>query len=146
VPSPDIATPQAATWGPIRVARHLFEKLSLGPVLDAGAAVFRHGQPLSERVFPLLANRLTRPGSEHGLAPWLEEFYVCTSQGQRWKPQWKSSGRVKVSFEQLKLWYQTLDDLLAQKARLEKEIYLELRNLFSLQPDLVFYDLTSTYF
>jgi hypothetical protein len=40
----------------------------------------------------------------------------------------------------------TLDDLLAQKARVEKEIYLQLRTLFSLQPDLVFYDLTSTYF
>jgi len=81
-----------------------------------------------------------------GLAPWLEEFYVCASQGRRWKPQWKSSGRVKVSFEQLKLWYQTLDDRLAQKARLEKEIYVQVRNLFSLQPDLVFYDLTSTDF
>jgi hypothetical protein len=89
----------------------------------------------------LLANRLTRPGSEHALAPWLEEFYVCTGPGRRWKPQWKPSQRVKVSFEQLKLWYQTLDDLLAQKARLEKEVYLELRHLFSLQPDLVFYDL-----
>jgi hypothetical protein len=52
---------------------------------------------------------------------------------------------VKVSFEQLKLCHQTLDDLLAQKARLEKELYLELRQLFSLQPDLLFYDLTSTY-
>lgn len=146
VRSQDITTPQAATWGPIRVARHLFEKLSLGPILDAGGSPLRHGQPLSERLFPLLANRLTRPASEHGLAPWLEEFYVCTGQGRRWKPQWKPSGRVKVNFQQLALWYQTLDDLLAQKARLEKDLYLELRQLFSLQPDLVFYDLTSTYF
>ena len=142
----DITTPQAATWGPLLVIRHLFAKLSLDRMLDAGGSPLRHGQPLSERLFPLLANRLTRPGSEHALAPWLEEFYVCTAPGRRWKPQWKPSHRVKVSFEQLKLWYQTLDDLLAQKARLEKELYLELRHLFSLQPDLVFYDLTSTYF
>jgi transposase len=46
----------------------------------------------------------------------------------------------------LKLWYQSLDDLLAEKERIEKAIYLELRDLFSLQPDLVFYDITSTYF
>jgi transposase len=146
VRSQDITTPQAATWGPIRVARHLFEKLSLGPLLDAGGSPLRHGQLLSERLFPLLANRLTRPASEHGLAPWLEEFYVCTSQGRRWKPQWKPSRRVQVSFQQLQLWYQTLDDLLAQKARLEKDLYRELRHLFSFEPDLVFYDLTSTYF
>ena len=128
------------------MARRLFEKLSLGSILDAGRPSLRHGQPLSERVFPLLANRLTRPGSEHALAQWLEDFYVCTAQGSRWTPAWKQHRRVKVDFEQLKLWYKTLDDLLAEKPRIEKEIYLELRNLFSLKPDLAFYDITSTYF
>jgi transposase len=106
----------------------------------------QHGQPLSERVFPLVANRLTHPGSEHALAQWLEDYYVCSSSGSRWTAVWKQSRRVKVGFDQLKLWYQTLDDLLAQKKRVEKQVFLELRDLFSLQPDLVFYDITSTYF
>ena len=141
-----VSTPRAATWGTILVARHLFEKLSLGAILDAGQAPRRHAQPLSERIFPLLANRLSRPGSEHALAPWLEDFYVCTAQGRRWRPVWRQSRRVKVGFDQLKLWYQSLDDLRAEKKRIEKAVYLELRNLFSLQPDLAFYDLTSTYF
>jgi transposase len=142
----DISTPRASTWGPILVARHLFDKLSLGSILDADQPLLRHGQPLSERIFPLLANRLTRPGSEHALAQWLEDFYVCNPAGSRWAPVWKQSHRVKVGFDQLKLWYQSLDDLLGQKQRVEKEVYLELRNLFSLQPNLVFYDITSTYF
>lgn len=146
IPAAELSTPRASTWGPILVARHLFEKLSLGTILDAGRKSVRHGEPLSERVFALLANRLTRPGSEHALAQWLEDFYVCTAQGGRWMPVWKQSRRVKVDFEQLKLWYKTLDDLLAEKKRIEKQVYLELRNLFSLQPDLVFYDITSTYF
>lgn len=142
----DITTPRASSWGPILVARHLFDKLSLGSILDAGRLHLRHGQPLSERIFPLLANRLTRPGSEHALAQWLEDFYVCNPQGRRWTPLWKPSRRVKVGFDQLQLWYQSLDDLLAEKPRIEKEVYLQLRNLFSLQPDLAFYDITSTYF
>lgn len=146
VPVAEISAPRASTWGPILVARHLFDKLSLGSILDAGQAPRRHGQPLSERIFPLLANRLSRPGSEHALAQWLEDFYVCTSEGRRWKPVWKQSHRVKVDFAQLQLWYQSLDDLLAEKKRIEKEIYQELRDLFSLQADLVFYDITSTYF
>jgi transposase len=141
-----VSTPQAWTWGPVRVARHLFDSLSLGPILDGTAKLFRRGQPLSERVFPLVANRLTRPGSEHALAQWLEDFYVVTSQGRRWRPQWKASRRVKVSFEQLRLWYETLDDLLAHKARIETAIWQQLRDLFSLEPELVFYDITSTYF
>jgi transposase len=146
IPATELSTPRASTWGPILVARRLLEKLSLPSILDGGRKSLRHGQPLSERVFPLLANRLTRPGSEHALAQWLEDFYVCTAQGSRWMPAWKQSRRVKVDFDQLKLWYKTLDDLLAEKNRVEKEIYVELRNLFSLPPDLVFYDITSTYF
>lgn len=141
-----VRAPGAWSWGPILAARQLFEELSLGAILDGKRKHRRHGQPLSERVFALLANRLTWPGSEHALAEWLEQFYVPTAAGSRWQPQWKQWRRVKVSFEQLRLWYQTLDDLLPEKEHIEKEIYLQLRDLFSLKPDLVFYDITSTYF
>jgi transposase len=146
VSTDEVSAPQAWTWGPLRVARHLFDSLSLGPIVDQTSPSLRRGQPLSERVFALVANRLTRPGSEHALAQWLEDFYVVTAQGSRWVPQWKASRRVKVSFEQLRLWYETLDDLLAQKAHIETAIWRELRDLFSLEPELVFYDITSTYF
>ena len=39
----DISTPRASTWGPILVARHLFDKLSLGSILDADQPLLRHG-------------------------------------------------------------------------------------------------------
>lgn len=146
VSAEEVITPQAWTWGPVRVARHLFDSLALGPILDGACRAMRHGQPLSDRVFPLVVNRLTRPGSEHALAPWLEDFYVVTSQGSRWTPQWKTWRRVKVSFQQLRLWYTTLDDLVVSKARIETAIWQQLRGLFSLEPALVFYDITSTYF
>ena len=146
VSTEEVSVPQAWTWGPVCVARHLFDSLSLGPILDGPTKLLRRGQPLSERAFPLVANRLTRPGSEHALAQWLEDFYVVTAEGSRWMPQWKASRRVKVSFEQLRLWYETLDDVLAGKLHSESGIWQELRNLFSLEPELVFYDITSTYF
>ena len=146
VSSEEVSAPQSWTWGPLLVARHLFDSLSLGVLLDGTAKPSRRGQPLSERVFPLVANRLTRPGSEHALAGWLEDFYVVTAQGRRWVPEWKQSRRVKVSFPQLRLWYETLDDLLVEKERLEVGLWQQLRDLFSLEPELVFYDITSTYF
>ncbi len=146
VPREQISALQSWTWGPLLVARHLFDSLSLSTLLDENVTPSRHRQPLSERVFPLLANRLTRPGSEHALAGWLEDFYVVTAQGQRWMPEWKQSRRVKVSFEQLRLWYETLDELLAQKERLEVAVWQQLRDLFRVEPELVFYDITSTYF
>ncbi len=101
VPIQDVSAPRASTWGPILVARHLFNHLSLGTILDAERPLRRHGQLLSERIFPLLANRLTRPGSEHALAQWLEDYFVCNADGSRWMPVWKQSRRVKVDFEQL---------------------------------------------
>jgi transposase len=146
VSAEEVSAPQAWTWGPVLVARHLVNSLALGPILDHATKLLRHGHPLSERVFPLLVNRLTRPGSEHALAAWLEDFYVVTAQGSRWKPEWKPSRRVKVSFEQLRLWYETLDDLLSQKPQIERALWQQLRDLFSLEPELVFYDITSTYF
>ena len=53
---------------------------------------------------------------------------------------------MQVELRQLKQWYRTLDQLLERKAAIERALYLRLRDLFSIQIDVVFYDLTSTYF
>lgn len=53
---------------------------------------------------------------------------------------------MKVAFDQLRQWYRTLDELLPEEERIEREIYLRLRDLFSLRTDLIFYDITSTCF
>jgi transposase len=53
---------------------------------------------------------------------------------------------VRVHHRQLDAWYSTLDRLLAAKAKIEVALYHRLRDLFSLKPDLVLYDITSTYF
>lgn len=54
--------------------------------------------------------------------------------------------RVRVALRQLKQWYRTLDQLHARQRQIEQELYLRPRDLFSLKVDMVFYDLTSTYF
>ena len=40
----DVSAPRASTWGPILVARHLFNQLSLGTILDAERPLRRHRQ------------------------------------------------------------------------------------------------------
>ncbi len=66
--------------------------------------------------------------------------------GRRWRPQWERRGRVQVAHRQLQRWYRTLDRLLEAKGAIEQDLYLQLRDLFGLQVELVFFDLTSTYF
>jgi transposase len=53
---------------------------------------------------------------------------------------------VRVEDRQLEVWYRTLDKLLESKGDLERALYGKLRDLFSLKPDLVLYDITSVYF
>jgi transposase len=51
-----------------------------------------------------------------------------------------------VDLSWLQRWYRTLDELLEHKERVESELFLRLRDLFALESELVFYDITSTYF
>src|SRR5712691_6119835 len=128
-------------WGPMLVARTLWRDLGLEALLDAqGGRGPADGRALAERALVLVANRLCAPTSEHGLARWLETDFVCDRQGRRWLPAWR------VELRQLKQWYRTLDQLAARKPHIEQELYLRLRDLFSLKVDLALYDLTSTYF
>ena len=87
-----------------------------------------------------------RPGSEHALAQWLESDFVCGRDGKRILARWKQQGRVRVDLNWLQEWYRTLDQLLACKERIEVELFGRLRDLFHLEVEMVFYDLTSTYF
>ena len=142
----------ASTWGPMLVVRHFFAALGLWQILDAGRRWPRllpdenPDDDWPSRVLALIANRLTRPGSEHALGAWLETDYVCDRRGSRYVPCWKRRGRVQIDLTQLQCWYRTLDHLLLNKDQIEVALYQRLRDLFDFQPDLVFYDLTSTYF
>ena len=142
----------ASTWGPVLIARHFFTQLGLWKLLDAGRRwpkLLPQEDPNDDwvsRVLVLIANRLTRPASEHGLAEWLETDYVCDRHGRRYVPCWKQQGRVQVDRTQLQHWYRTLDHLYENKDVIEVALYQRLRTLFDFEADLVLYDLTSTYF
>ncbi len=144
----EAADPQivdASTWGPILLIRKLFEQLGLWDILDEHLGEAQE-VPFADRAFVLVANRLIAPASEHGLAGWLETDFVCDRQGRRFLPHWHQRGRVRVDPSQLDAWYRTLDQLHDAKDRIEVALYHRLRDLFSFKPDLVLYDITSTYF
>lgn len=141
-------------WGPTLVARHFWQELGLQRIIDSCARPIDDREEVTDRALALVVNRLCQPTSEHGIARWLETDYVCNRRGERWLPEWRDDAerlaskrpRVRVKDRQLRQWYGTLDRLVRNKGRIEKGLFLRLRNLFSLQADMVFYDLTSTYF
>ena len=131
-------------FGPFLALRTLWDELGMPSLLG----------PLSDRLLVLVANRLTAPASEHGLADWLRTYFACDCQGRRFIPAYRSDAerktsktpRVRVQAFQLQRWYRTLDALLPLKNRIEEHLFGRFRHLFAPQCDLVFYDLTSTYF
>jgi len=144
----EVRAEQAACWGTMMVVRHLWNELGLESILDAceGKQKRLNKARLSDRAMVLVANRLSEPGSEHGLADWLETDFACDRRGERFLPEWKQQGRVRVDLNWLQRWYRTLDELVAHKARIEQELFGQLCTLFSLQVEMVFYDITSSYF
>src|SRR5271157_3933724 len=94
----------AACWGPMLVARSLWREFGLESIVDGLApktnTVLKTGRlPLADRVLVLVANRLSRPGSEHALAQWLESDFACGRDGKRILARWKQQGRVRGRFE-----------------------------------------------
>ena len=150
-PRPQADAVGAWDWGPLLVARHLWRDLGVEQTLDAWA---RDRGAVTDRALALVASRLDTPTSEHGMARWLETAYVCDRSGQRWLPAWRQDAerlashrpRVRVQDQQLRQWYSTLDRLVKAKPQIEQALFARLRTLFALNVDLVFYDLTSTYF
>jgi len=151
----DVHAMAAWDWGAMLAARHLWCELGLEAVLDRLTGGRRgDGAALGDRALVLIANRLAAPSSEHGLARWLETDFVCDRDGRRFMPAWRDDAerqasrtpRVRVAARQLQQWYRSLDQLVAHKAAIEHALFLTLRDLFSLRVDMVFYDLTSTYF
>jgi transposase len=151
----DVGAVGAWDWGGMLAVQKMWSDLGLHVTLDKAAkAERRDGTRLSDRALALVANRLMAPGSEHALARWLESDFVCDRMGRRFVAAWRkddvrkasSTPRVRVEMRQLKQWYRTLDELLARKNDIEHALFVLLRDLFSLEVDMVFYDLTSTYF
>ena len=136
-----VRVPEALTYGPVAVAEALWTAVGLGEIIAHVCSA-----EVAERSFVLVAHRLVHPGSEHALAWWLDESFVPDARGQRILPDWKPHRRVRVAARQLQQWYRTLDALLEAKPQIETELYARLRDLFGLQVDVVFFDLTSTYF
>ena len=142
---PDPQVVDASTWGPVLAVRTLFDQLGLWKVLDEALGQSKD-VPLADRAFVLVAHRLIYPTSEHRIAGWLETDFVCDRNGRRFVPKWHQHRRVRVHSTQLEAWYRTLDQLYRAKERIEVALYHRLRDLFSFRPDLVLYDITSTYF
>ena len=86
------------------------------------------GFDLERVVFLLVVNRLYEPSSDLSALRWIKERAYCQVEVEK---QWI---------------YRSLDVLVEEKDRIEENLFKNLRESLDLSLDLVFYDLTSSYF
>jgi transposase len=119
----DISEAEISNWGYI-VYKRIWEQFGLDSIL---AKIKKKGKTqfdLSKSSFLMVANHLLAPKSK-----------LATYAGQ--------DRYTNLSPVELNELYRSLDILAKHKERLEEEMYLVNRNLFNMEVDIVFYDVTT---
>jgi len=116
---------QARRYGPILAARQLWEQLGLSALLEPGEQSYA----VKEALFRLVANRLVAPRSKVATVDWQAQV------------EWPQPAELEYQH-----FLRAMDVLQGQQERLEEALFGRVRQLFSVPLQLVWYDLTSTYF
>jgi transposase len=123
---------ETVLYGPLLVGKKLWDEVGLGEKIRRRLGRRGRGSaPVVEAILAMVLNRLVAPRSKLALARWLERVYLA---------------ELEQAGLQVQHFYRALD-LLAEIAQgIEEDLFHEQRDLFEPGLDMVFYDLTSTYF
>jgi hypothetical protein len=119
---------QARTWGPALVFERLWKRQQLPELLERLRAGRRFGFNVERVAFALALQRLCAPGSD--------------LQGSEWLRTVECEGFDRIALQHM---YRTVGWLSEVRDDLEKDLFLQDRDLFSQTLDLVFIDTTSTF-
>lgn len=118
-------------YGDCILVRHVWDKLGLGKIISHHLKSQRARSDFTLACMIMVINRLIAPKSKLSVAEWYNRIYIPELEDKKFDYQH---------------FYRALDYLQKAKEKIEKDIYLNLVDLFSLKVNIVFYDLTSTYF
>jgi hypothetical protein len=127
----DLSTESSKLFGAPAVADHLWNEFALSDRIGRLLQPYRVDFDVSLYVKLMVINRLIDPRSKLGVYEWYPRVYLPGIE-ERDLP--------------LHHFYRALDYLHKIKEPLEEELFSATRDLFNLEVDLVFYDLTSAYF
>lgn len=127
----DLETGESKQFGIPYAVRILWERLGLGRAIGKALASREVEVDVALCVQAMVISRLVDPQSKRATHEWLPRLYV---------PE------LEQGIPPLHHFYRALDYLVEVKEPLEDHIYGRLTDLLSLKLNLVFYDVTSTYF
>lgn len=127
----DMQTHSFHQFGIPYVVKIFWDELQMSSVIQESLKDSKVEFPVAPCILLMVINRLIDPRSKLGIFHWLNRLYLPDIQPET------------PSLQHL---YRAMDHLLNMKPQVERHIYDRLTNLLSLRLNLVFYDLTSSYF
>ncbi len=127
----DLSSESSKLFGASMVADYLWNEFALSDRIGRLLQPYRVDFDVSLYVKVMVINRLIDPRSKLAVSEWYRRIYLPDLEGKDLS---------------LHHFYRALDYLHKVKEPLEEELFSATRDLFNLEVDLVFYDLTSAYF
>ncbi|MEW6442735.1 MAG: IS1634 family transposase [bacterium] len=127
----DTAVVDGKDFGHIYALGEIWKRLGIGEILRGHAGKSGHEFDLEAHVKLMVFNRLCDPCSKLALLEWADGVYLPGLELE------------KLEYHHL---LRTMDWLIEKKETVEKEVSQKMLTLFDGEPDLVFYDVTSSYF
>lgn len=121
----------ALSYGAFYAAEAMWQALHLDHLLTQRVSAEAVTIDWLRAVKVMVFNRLVAPTSKRAITTWLKRQAIPGIYPQHLP---------------LHYYYRSLDYLIKAKAALEKDIFFEVNDLFTLELSVVFYDLTSSYF
>lgn len=126
-----LQTGRVLEYGGVRVALALWDQFGLTELLNGLLRDRRFKFDPVAAISTMVFNRLLAPKSELGIFQWRDRLW------------WPDFAAQPLELQHL---YRGLDALAAVKEPVEEALFSRLKDLFNLEVDVVFYDLTSSYF
>jgi transposase len=127
----DVCVVEGKDFGHIYALLHIWKHLKIGTILKQKAHARGYKFDMEAHIRLMVFNRLSDPCSKLALLEWIEGVYLPGIDPE------------KVEYHHL---LRAMDWLIEQKEAVEKAIADEMLTLFDTEVDLVFYDVTSSYF
>jgi len=136
----EISAQRILSWGPVLVARHLWEEMG---VADAVSAACNRG--VAEAAFALTANRLIEPSWECGMDHWLEKVYMPGQPGHAPETARVRKSPRKSGTRPDSLWDSTLRRLAAKRRVIQTALLDTVKGMCGIPDGAVLYELDSSF-
>ena len=135
-------------YGVRYVAQEIWRVLEIREIIKGHLKDCNASERYEEWVLMMVVNKLSDPMSKLGIFRWLEGIYWFNHgfNSLLFSDDITEEEYLEIARAEVMKFYRAMDYLLFLKDEIEIHLYHKLKDLFSLKVDLVFYDLTSSYF